>query len=214
MAHLAGNRAPTNIPFTVNETRRPFATAPAPAPDGTLTVTITYLEMLKPPPAARRRARLEKLAIFRARHPTVPFYRYLYNNVGEPWLWYERRALSDDELATIITDNQVHLYVLYRDGAPAGFVELDRRVANEVELAYFGLLPQYIGKGLGPWLLGWAVETAWRNQPSRIWVNTCTLDHPKAIIVYQRAGFSPYRQETRTIRDPRAEPSWQSQHAP
>lgn len=185
-----------------------FATIPLPGPDGRLDVTITYLQMLKRPTTTLRRPRLDELAVLRARRPAVSFYRYLYNHVGAPWLWYERRALSDQALKAIICDDKVHLYVLYREGAPAGFVELDHRVSQEVELAYFGLFPEQIGMGLGPWLLGWAVETAWASGPSRLIVNTCDLDHPKAIIVYQRAGFSPYRQETCTITDPRSAPFW------
>ena len=87
-------------------------------------------------------------------------------------------------------------------------MELDYRVSDEVELAYFGLFPEQMGRGFGPWLLGWAVETAWASGPSRLIVNTCNLDHPKAIIVYQRAGFSPYQQETCTMNDPRNAPFW------
>ena len=192
----------------MNRPQKPFATAPQPQSDGTLQVTITYLQMTRGPVTALRRPRLDDLAILRVRKPTVPFYRFLYNQVGGPWLWYERRALTDDALAAILGDSKVHVYVLYRDGEPAGYVELDYRVDDEVELAYFGLFPGQIGQGLGPWLLGWAVETAWVDSPTRLIVNTCNLDHPKAIIVYQQAGFRPHRQEKRTIADPRNAPYW------
>ena len=164
--------------------------------------------MTRPPTSWFRRSRADDLTILRVREPTVAFYRFLYNHVGEAWLWYERRALADDALAEILNDSKVHVYVLYRAGAPAGYVELDYRVSDEVELAYFGLFPEQIGRGFGPWLLGWAVETAWASGPSRLIVNTCNLDHPKAIIVYQRAGFSPYKQETCTMIDPRNAPFW------
>lgn len=192
----------------MNSPQQPFATIPQPRPDGTLQVTITYLQMTRAPTGSAGRSRVDDLAILRVRKPSVAFYRFLYNHVGEPWLWYERRALEDDVLAAILNDSKVHIYVLYRAGAPAGYVELDYRVSDEVELAYFGLFPEQIGIGLGPWLLRWAVETAWASGPSRLIVNTCNLDHPKAIIVYQRAGFSPYRQETCTMTDPRNAPFW------
>jgi GNAT superfamily N-acetyltransferase len=74
-------------------------------------------------------------------------------------------------------------------------VELDRRVDGEVEIAYFGLMPDYIGRGLGPALLGWALERAWSYRPRRVWLHTCSLDHPKALAVYRRAGFEVYDRE-------------------
>jgi GNAT superfamily N-acetyltransferase len=166
--------------------------------------------MTRQPTGTPRRPPLKDLAVFRIKRPSLPFYRFLYNEVGKPWLWYERRAMADPDLKTILSNEKVHVYALYRGGEPAGYVELDYRQDNEVELAYFGLLPWHIGNGIGPWFLDWAVSTAWNDRPSRLIVNTCNLDHPKAIIVYQQAGFRPYRQETVTIRDPRREPFWNS----
>jgi len=190
---------------------------PGPAdktPAGTLEVTITYLEMHRRPGSGLRPSLHEPIAILQARQPTLSFYRYLYCHVGEPWLWYERRAMDNETLRAIIHDPAVSIHVLYFDGVPAGYVELDSRVDHEIELAYFGLLPEFIGRGLGPWLLNWALDTAWNREPSRIWVNTCNLDHPKALLCYQRAGFEPYRQEFTRIRDPRLEPYWNTQPRP
>jgi GNAT superfamily N-acetyltransferase len=170
-----------------------------------LEVTITYLEMLEQPargPAQPPRL-TEKIALMRAERPTVGFYRYLYNAVGEPWVWYERNQLSDEELAAIVQDEKVEICVLYYAGTPAGYAELDFRQEGEVELAYFGLIPDYIGLGLGSYLLDWAIDTAWSREPRRLWVNTCTLDHPAALPVYQKAGFMPCDQETIRIKDPR-----------
>jgi GNAT superfamily N-acetyltransferase len=167
-------------------------------------VTITYLEMRAPPsrlPAMLPRSK-SKIALLRATQPTVGFYRYLYNAVGAPWRWYERNLLSDEDLTAIIADGRVEIYVLYCDGAPAGYAELDRRQDGEIELAYFGLIPDYIGRGLGGYMLDWAVDTAWSRRPERVWVHTCTLDHPTALAVYQKAGFVAYDQETVTIEDP------------
>jgi len=145
----------------------------------------------------------DALALLRAENPPVAFYRYLYDNVGEPWFWIDRRKLDDEALAAILADPLVELYVLYVGGVPAGYVELDRRPEPDINLAYFGLMPELTGRGLGPWLLNWAVDAAWQHRPRRLTVDTCTLDHPKALAVYQRAGFVPYRQERKTIDDPR-----------
>jgi GNAT superfamily N-acetyltransferase len=175
-----------------------------PRGDGKLETTITYLEMTERPPHPHVvPPQGMKLALLRAKPPSVGFYRYLYDTVGGPWLWYERRALDDAALGRIIGDDQVEIFVLYVEGTPAGFAELDRRRPPEIELAYFGLMPDYIGKGLGRYLLTWAIDTAWSHEPERLWVNTNTLDHPKALALYQRCGFRPYKQERRLFDDPR-----------
>ena len=192
----------------MKEPLSPFATTPRPRHDGTLRVTITYLQMVRQPTGAPKRPPLSELAVFRVKQPSLPFSRFLYNEVGQPWLWYERRAMADADLQEILCHEKVHVYVLYRGGEPAGYVELDYRQKNEVEVAFFGRLPWHIGSGSGPWFLEWAVNTAWTDKPKKLIVNTCNLDHPKAIIVYQQAGFRPYRQEIVTIRDPRHEPFW------
>ena len=192
--------------MTIEPTERPGPADKRSA--GTLEVTITYLEMHRRPSSGLRPSPHKPIAILQAHQPTLSFYRYLYYHVGGPWLWYERRAMDDKKLLAIIHDPAVSIHVLYFDGVPAGYVELDSRVDHEIELAYFGLFSEFIGRGLGPWLLNWALDTAWNHEPSRIWVNTCNLDHPKALPCYQRAGFQPYRQEFIRIRDPRLEPYW------
>ena len=179
------------------------AAGSGPGAAATLDVTITWLEMTARPTRPSF-ARPKGVALMRAGDPGVAFYRYLYNRVGEDWLWYARRELDDAALDAIISDDRVDLYVLYRTGAPAGFAELDRRQESGIELAYFGLVPEAIGRGLGVWLLHEIIDIAWSHEPERLWLNTCTHDHPRALPLYQRAGFVPYRQETRTIPDPRA----------
>jgi GNAT superfamily N-acetyltransferase len=164
---------------------------------------VTYLEMREPPRHPNILSGRHKIALMRAESPTVSFYRYLYDTIGEEWLWWERRALDDEALAAIIHDPEVEIFVLYYDGVPAGYIELDLRIAGEIEIAYFGLIPEFIGRGLGAYLLGWALDEAWQREPERVWLHTCNFDHPKAIAVYQRVGFTPYKQETTQIDDPR-----------
>ena len=172
--------------------------------DGRLAVTITYLEMTERPthPHLSEPQGLN-CALLRLREPTVRFYRYLYDTVGEPWLWFERRAMADEDLARLIQDERIEIYVLNVDGEPAGFAELDRRYPPDIELTYFGLMPDFIGKGLGRYLLTWALDTAWNQAPERLWVSTNTLDHPKALPLYQRCGFRPFKQENKLFDDPR-----------
>ncbi len=135
---------------------------------------------------------------------TVPFYRYLYNTVGAPHLWWERRLLSDKELADAVLADNVDIFVLYVSGVPAGYFELAADDARkEMELAYFGLLPDFVGRGYGAYLLRAAIDEAWSREIRRLWVHTCDLDHPNALAVYQKGGFEPYDQITEVIVDPR-----------
>ena len=133
----------------------------------------------------------------------LSFYRYLYDAVGRPWVWYERRQWSDEALQGLIHHPEVEVYVLYIAGAPAGFFELDCREVGVVDLGLFGLLPEYVGRKLGPYLLASALDIAWDKGPETVTVNTCTLDHPKALPLYQKMGFSPVTRETIHIDDPR-----------
>lgn len=189
------------IPFP--RSRETVPAVPAAAP-GMIRTTITYLEMAEKPARTFRPPPPEKCALLRAERCTVSYYRYLYGTVGEPWLWWFRRAMPDRELAAILGDERVEVFVLYVGGVPAGYAEIDRRVAGTANLAYFGLVPDFIGRGLGPWLLDWAVDAAWAGAgTTRATVNTCTLDHPKALMMYQRAGFTPQRQEEKEEPDPR-----------
>ena len=171
-------------------------------PAGKVASTITYLQMTEPPSAPPPAPPPGKLALLRAEEPTVSFYRYLYDTIGEEWLWYERRAMDDESLEAVIRHPQVELYVLYVGGVPAGYGELDRRQTPDIEVAYFGLMPEFIGRRLGSYLLRCVVDIAWAHHPKRVWLHTCDLDHPSALAVYQRGGFEPYDQETVIIDDP------------
>ena len=161
--------------------------------------TVTYLEMTSPDRRSAAPGWPEPVTVRRAERPTVSFYRYLYDTVGADWDWYERRRLSDGALAAIVHDDAVEVHVLYVRGVPAGYAELDRRIEGEVEIAYFGLVPDYIGRGLGPALLDWALERAWSYRPRRVWLHTCSLDHPGALAMYRRAGFEAYDREVVSV---------------
>ena len=172
----------------------------------TIETVVTALEMLERParPSAAMPAGLPS-ALIRANPPTVRYYRWLYESVGTPWTWSARRWLSDAEVAAAITDTAVEIYVLHVGGVPAGYGEIDRRNGPDaVELGYFGLTPEFIGRGYGRYLLDAVIDLAWSAGPcARLWVGTCDLDHPRALGVYQKAGFQPFRQTVETIRDPR-----------
>src|SRR4051812_12184656 len=129
-----------------------------------MTVTTTYLQMFARPERAVPPPR-EGLAVVRARRPTVAYYRFLYDAVGKDYGWTSRKKLSDSEHAALLHDPRVEVHVLTADGVPAGFAEMDRRVEGEVELAQFGLVPEFIGQGLGRFFLQWAIDEAWGYGP-------------------------------------------------
>jgi GNAT superfamily N-acetyltransferase len=135
---------------------------------------------------------VDEVHVVRARRPTPAFCRFLNNTVGAEYNWVDRKLMSDERLRSIVHDDRVEIHVLYVDGTPAGFVELDRRVDGQVELSYFGIMPEFIGKGLGKYFLDWAVDTAWSYNPRRVWVHTCDLDHEAALPLYLKAGFTIY----------------------
>jgi GNAT superfamily N-acetyltransferase len=166
--------------------------------------TITYLEMMARPPTGRVPLPAGKLALMRAEDCTVSFYRYIYDAVGEPWLWFERRLFGDAALAQLITKPTIEIFVLYVGGVPAGFFELDTAELRETKLCYFGLVPDFIGRGYGPYLLQAAIDRAWSARPiDRFWLHTSTYDHPKALATYQRAGFVVYARRPTSFEDPR-----------
>jgi GNAT superfamily N-acetyltransferase len=157
-------------------------------------ITVYYLEMLAHSHRSISVPR-EGLTVLHVPSPTVPYYRSLYNAVGEPYRWLSRRKMSDEELTAIISDPRVEMHVLHVDGTPAGFAELDRRQPDEIELVQFGLIPDFIGHGLGKWFLQRTVDKAWSYRPTRFWLHTCTLDHPTALPMYLKAGFVQFKQE-------------------
>jgi len=160
-----------------------------------LEITITHLEMLVDPHLHAPAPSHSQVALIRADDPPIHFYRYLYKTVGADYIWVNRLKLSDEDLCEIIHDPAVELYVLHVNGCPAGYVELDFRKMPEVELAFMGLMPEAIGQGFGRYLLTQAITLAWSRSPKRLFVQTCTLDHPRALGLYQRCGFVPFAQE-------------------
>ncbi len=178
----------------VGEARRgePLAVAPAP-PVRTVPAVRTYLEMTARPPAtpfAAEGCRIERV------HPCPPeFFRFLYREVGRPWNWLDRLDWTDDVIRRYVARAGLEIWVLYSAGAPAGYFELNREEAGDVEIVYFGLMPDRIGHGLGGPLLSAAIDTAWTGPTRRVWLHTCTLDHSSALPNYLKRGFKPTRTE-------------------
>ena len=154
----------------------------------TVSVKTIYLEMLSPPEQVVPPP-VESVEVVWVEKPKIEFYRNLYDSVGRDWHWLDRKQLADDELSDIIHDERVEMHVLYVDGEPAGFGELDLRTEDQVQLMYFGLVPKFIGQGLGKYFLNWVTREAWSKAPKRVWLHTCEMDHKAALPNYRKAGF-------------------------
>lgn len=161
-------------------------------PQKKLTARVTHLEMTArlslsvPVPSGVR------LAIMRSTEMPVHFYRYLYEQIGRQHHWMMRRVQNDAEVAEAIHAETTEIHVLYVDGNPAGLLEINLAALPETaEILYFGLMPDYQGRGLGKFFLNEAISTAWSHEPQKISIHTNTLDSPRALQLYQRMGFVP-----------------------
>ncbi len=156
-------------------------------------VTTTYLELLSP---SEHNPKPSDDLLFRVRKMGIPLpslNRYFYSEVGRAWQWTDRLSFSDDEW--LEHAESVDTFVGYYDGTPVGYFELQTQ-GESVELLYFGLLSEFIGKGLGGALLSKAIDAAWALGAGRVWVHTCSLDHPAALANYQARGFKIYKTVT------------------
>lgn len=127
---------------------------------------------------------------------TVERYRALYAAIGGAWHWHDRLAWSDAQLAAYLARPDVSVWELRVGDEVAGYFELRTEADDAVEIVYFGLVERFFGRGLGGAMLTRAVEEAWALGASRVWLNTCTLDSPRALPNYLARGFRPYKEET------------------
>jgi len=155
-------------------------------------VTTTYLEMNSPADLRPARSSTTPLNLIRAEIPCPELNRFLYAAVGSRWYWYAHLSWDYARWLSYVDRPEIETWIAYVSGTPAGYFELERQDGGNVELAHFGLLPRFIGQGFGGVLLTAAVNRAWEIGANRVWVHTCTLDHPQALSNYQARGFRVY----------------------
>lgn len=158
-------------------------------------ITTYHLEMLSPDelrPATSGDSRLE---ITRAEIPCPELNRFLYSAVGGDWYWYDRLGWTYAQWLEYVDRPEFETWIGYRAGTPCGYFTLEVQAANSVEIRNFGLLPQFVGRGLGGHLLTAAIRRAWERGAARVWVHTCTLDHPRALANYQARGLRIFKEE-------------------
>lgn len=161
---------------------------------------VTFLEMDARPAFPRPHLPAgPAAALIGADRPPVWYFLDLYDAVGAGYEWTDQHDRPTGEVEAFLHDPAVTLYSLIRDGWPHGFFVLDSRAPQVCDLGYFGLVPEAVGRGLGTFLLQTALHMAWdRPGTRRVTVNTNSLDHPRALPLYQKAGFVPVRRETRS----------------
>ena len=170
-------------------------------PAGKIAAVVTHLEMTMRPALL-----LLPAGAWTLRHverPDLAWYRELYRRVGEEWLWFSRIRASDEKLAARLHHPLVETHALVDDGRDEGLLELDFREPDTCEIAFFGVTANLVGSGAGHWLMGHALQLAWSRPIHRLWLHTCTFDHPAALPFYQRAGFRPFRRQVEVADDPR-----------
>jgi GNAT superfamily N-acetyltransferase len=173
-----------------------------PVGPGKLAAVVTSLEMTARP-ALRPEPAPVAWSLRHERAPTAAWYRDLFARMGRDWLWFSRLGMDEAELTAIVTDPKVEIHVLEFEGRDEGYVELDFRQEGECEVAFFAVGRELQGRGAGRWLMNRGLERAWSRPIGRLWVHTCTLDHPGALAFYQRSGFVPYRRQVEIGDDPR-----------
>ena len=171
-------------------------------PPGKLANVVTNLEM-RERPRLRPEAPGLRVRLRRMNPSDAAGYRTLFHKVGDPYLWFSRLLLDDEALRQIIGDPGVEVYAVERDGLDEGMLELDFRAPGEAEITFFGWTDALVGTGAGRWLMNRALEIAWARPISRLWVHTCTLDHPSAVAFYVRSGFVPFKRQIEICDDPR-----------
>ncbi|HWO88126.1 MAG TPA: GNAT family N-acetyltransferase [Gemmatimonadales bacterium] len=159
-------------------------------------VTRTYLELkgldqLRP-------AKIEDdplIRLARVPAPSVALIQRLYREVGADYHWVDRWTWTAKQWEDWVQRPGYGLWVLSYDGDVAGFFELKWDEAGAVEIELIGLVTRFHGRGLGGHLLTAAVEIAFAIGANRVWLHTCTLDHPAALPNYLARGFTPFRTE-------------------
>jgi GNAT superfamily N-acetyltransferase len=174
-------------------------------------VTVYYLEMTDPAELRPARPALPELAVTRVEIPLPAFSLFLYSTVGERWHWHQRRTWTYAQWMTYLSQPGLETWVGYVAGTPAGYFELETQPGGNVEIAYFGLISEFIGRGLGGRLLTAAIQRGWAMGARRVWVHTCTLDHEHALANYKARGLRLYQETTHLADLPDVSPTFADQ---
>lgn len=170
-------------------------------PTGKIAAVVTHLEMTARP--APRPDPAGPWSLRRVEAPGLAWFRDLYRRIGEPWLWFSRLQMPDAELAARLHSPSIEVHALADGEGDQGLLELDFRQPGQCEIGMFGVTAKLVGTGAGRWLMNRTLEQTWRPTITRVWLHTCSFDHPSALAFYQRSGFRPFRRQVEISDDPR-----------
>ena len=171
-------------------------------PPGKIANVVTFFELTEPPTAAP--IVRPGLTVRHIRAPATAWYRALYRRIGENWLWFSRADMSNAELTAIILRSTTAVLALEEAGAAIGLAEIDLSGAGNAEIVTFGVVPEATGRGVARVLMGHTLDFAFANGAGRVWLHTCTFDHPAAVRFYNGCGFRAYKFAIEVSDDPRA----------
>jgi GNAT superfamily N-acetyltransferase len=172
-------------------------------PLGMMAAVVTSLEMHAPPLRRADPGNSDQFTLTRLGGKDVERYLAMYRTLGHRWMWFSRLIQPRESVAAILDDLNVMAFCLVCDGSDIGLLELDFRQSGECELAFFGLVESAIGQGAGRWMMNRALELAWVQPIARLWVHTCSFDHPGAPDFYRSSGFRVFRTGIEIADDPR-----------
>lgn len=171
-------------------------------PPGLIANVVTYFEMRAKPSGLTADPSVTRIA-----HMSLADYRDLYRRIGQEWLWFSRAVMPDAQLAALLAKPNTEIYVMRRGEVSIGLAELHRAEpeSDDVEISMFGVVPEATGTGAGRTLMQSALAVAWQGGTKRVWLHTCTFDHPAAVKFYRRSGFSPFKFAIEVSPDPRVQ---------
>jgi GNAT superfamily N-acetyltransferase len=135
------------------------------------------------------------LSLTQARHPSPELNRYLYTAVGGDWFWTDRLGWGWDQWMTWLTRPGVETWVAALDGTPVGYVELALEDEKTFKIEYLGVIHRFAGQGIGAALLEFSIRRGFGLGARRVWVHTCSLDHPGALGAYEARGMRVFKVE-------------------
>ena len=168
---------------------------------GKIASVVTYLEMRERPAVAY--SNQSPVRLRRMQNPDLDWYRALYRQVGAQWMWFSRLEMTDEQLRSVLNRATTELFIAEGDGQEVGVAEVDRSHGPDVEITFFALFSEAIGKGLGRGFMNAVLDRAWAGSTSRVWLHTCTLDSLAALPFYMKCGFRVYKRAIEVADDPR-----------
>ena len=168
----------------------------------TTKVERNYLEIKSLDELVEVKKPLDNLILKKVDPPDFQLNKFFYKQVGKKHRWIDRLSWSDGKWINYISNKNLETYIISESDELVGFFELlYNPELKETEISYFGLLEEYIGKGIGGYALSVAIKKSFEKNIRRVWLHTCTLDHPNALKNYIARGMTVFKKENINILD-------------